>query len=79
MTSVWTEVLAYLLQGGHPRHGEVTVLQTHPGTFLHGCEYHFGRDGTLPLAQRDGLEFGPTHVLVIGKLQQTWRGRQMFP
>ena len=79
MTIVWTEVLADLLQGGHPGHGEVTVLQTHPGSFLHGCEDHLGRDGTLALAQRDGLESGPAHALVVGKLQQAWSGRQTLP
>ena len=76
VASVGTEVLADLLQHGHPGHGQVAVLQTHPRPLLHGGRDQPGSDGTLVLPQGDDLELGTTHPLDVGKLQQAWRRRR---
>ena len=76
VAAVWAEVLADLLQGGHPGHGQVAVLQAHPGALLHGHLDHAGSDGTLVLAQGDGLELGAAHLLHVGELQQAWWRRR---
>ena len=64
---VAVDVFANLLQGRHPAHRQVAVLQDHPVTCLEGLLNLFSGSLTLTLAKRDRI--GPL-VLAVCELQQ---------
>ena len=67
---VRAQLLAYLLERAHPRHGQVAVLQAHPGAVGLRLGDEARGDDALALAQRDGVELGAVEALVLRELEQ---------
>lgn len=52
----------------------MAVLEDHPGPCFGCILYHLGCDGSLPLAEGNGLYLIPSHSPVIGKFQEAGHG-----
>ena len=59
-----------LLELGHPRLGEVAVLQHDPAALLDRLGDHARGDRPLPLPERDGARLLPAEAARLGELEQ---------